>query len=84
MTWTAKARDLRHDPRCILHTVVTARDGGESEFKLYGRATPVDHRVREACESGWWVDRPEDLADVLAVTIHEATLIDWNLDTSRG
>jgi hypothetical protein len=33
-----KAADLRRDPRVLVHSVVTDRDGGAGEYKLRGRA----------------------------------------------
>jgi hypothetical protein len=39
MLWQSKkATDLRRDPRILVHSVVTSRDGGEGEFKIRGTA----------------------------------------------
>ena len=39
MLWqSTKAADLLRDPRILVHSVVTSRDGGEGEFKLRGTA----------------------------------------------
>src|SRR5262249_14200402 len=39
MMWqSAKATDLLRDPRILVHSVITNRDGGEGEFKLRGTA----------------------------------------------
>jgi hypothetical protein len=39
MLWgSVKARDLLRDPRTVVHSVVTGRDGSEGEFKVRGRA----------------------------------------------
>jgi len=39
MLWRSrKAADLLRDPRILVHSVITSRDGGEGEFKLRGRA----------------------------------------------
>jgi Pyridoxamine 5'-phosphate oxidase len=49
MWQSQKMRDLLRDPRCVLHSVTTSKDGDEGDFKLYGRATPRDepeHRGR--------------------------------------
>jgi hypothetical protein len=35
-----KAKDLLRDPRVLVHSVVTGRDGGDGEFKLRGTARP--------------------------------------------
>jgi hypothetical protein len=42
MMWQSpKALDLLRDPRCVLHSCTSSRDGTEGDFKLYGRATDV-------------------------------------------
>jgi pyridoxamine 5'-phosphate oxidase-like protein len=39
MLWQSrKAADLLRDPRVLVHSVVTSRDGGEGEFKIRGTA----------------------------------------------
>ena len=39
MMWRSmKALDLLRDPRCVVHSVVSDKDGTEGEFKVYGRA----------------------------------------------
>lgn len=48
MRGTAKARALRRDPRCILHSTIGGPDSGEADVKLSGRAEPSDARA------GWW------------------------------
>jgi Pyridoxamine 5'-phosphate oxidase len=45
MLWgSAKAADLQRDPRILVHSVITSRDGGEGEFKIRGRAL-AEHDV---------------------------------------
>ena len=42
MMWrSVKALDLLRDPRCVVHSTVSQRDGAEGEFKVYGRAAEV-------------------------------------------
>lgn len=42
MMWQSrKALDLLRDPRCVVHSVVSDRNGSEGEFKVYGRAVDV-------------------------------------------
>jgi hypothetical protein len=42
MMWRSpKALDLLHDPRLVVHSVVSSRMGDEGDFKLYGRAVDV-------------------------------------------
>ena len=39
MLWgSTKAADLLRDPRILVHSIVTSRDGGDGEFKLRGVA----------------------------------------------
>jgi hypothetical protein len=43
MMWRSpKALDLLRDPRCVVHSVVSRRDGNEGDFKLYAQALPVE------------------------------------------
>jgi Pyridoxamine 5'-phosphate oxidase len=49
MMWRSpKALDLLRDPRCVIHSVVSDREGGEGDFKLYGRACQVDDPERRS------------------------------------
>ena len=42
MMWrSVKALDLLRDPRCVVHSTVSDREGTEGEFKVYGRAVEV-------------------------------------------
>jgi hypothetical protein len=53
MLWQSrKAADLLRDPRILVHSVITGRDGGEGEFKVRGvasaeRALVVQRRYAE-------------------------------------
>jgi hypothetical protein len=38
MPTSTKARDLERDPRVLVHSVITSRDGGEGEYKIRGTA----------------------------------------------
>lgn len=64
MLWgSRKARDLTRDPRILVHSVVTGRDGSEGEFKLRGTARAqgdleVQRRYADSiAEAAGW--RPE-------------------------
>jgi hypothetical protein len=47
MMWRSpKALDLLRDPRLVVHSVVSDRLGSEGDFKLYGRAIPVEESDR--------------------------------------
>src|SRR5438034_11259899 len=55
-----KATDLSRDPRILVHSIVTRRDGSEGEFKVRGRAVSepdatVQSRVAREVEEelGW-------------------------------
>ena len=49
MMWQSpKALDLERDPRLVVHSVVSNRDGKEGDFKLYGTAVPVPDSERRA------------------------------------
>jgi hypothetical protein len=49
MMWQSpKALDLLRDPRLVVHSVVSNRDGKEGDFKLYGRAVDVQDPERRA------------------------------------
>ena|SRR2546423_5870651 len=49
MMWQSrKASDLLRDPRIVVHSAVTNREGTEGDFKLYGRVRDVtDPGVRD-------------------------------------
>jgi hypothetical protein len=78
MSWSRKTTDLLRDPRCVLHSAITAPDAGDPEIKLYGRAVEATPEIREGCSSGWWQTR-HDAAVVFVLAIELATSIEWNL-----
>jgi hypothetical protein len=61
MMWqSTKARDLFRDPRILVHSVVTSRDGAAGEFKIRGAAHADDDPARQrryadavAADLGW-------------------------------
>jgi len=61
MLWgSRKAADLLREPRILIHSIVTSRDGGDGEFKLRGTAhavaDPAVQRRYAACVAaslGW-------------------------------
>jgi hypothetical protein len=82
MTRSPKARDLREDQRCVLHSAVSGPDSGEGELKLYGQAIVASERIRGGCAGAWWIGRPPEVASVFSLDIEEATFIEWA--TGRG
>lgn len=81
IAWSAKARDLLRDPRCVVHSAITGPDAGEPELKLHGRAEEVtDPAVRDAGGHGWWVGRKPGAARVFELRIERAVLIEWDLE----
>jgi general stress protein 26 len=70
MMWQSrKAADLLRDPRVLVHSVITNRDGGEGEFKLRGTAqaeTDQPTQERYATEVGQqlgWHPQPRPAPD---------------------
>jgi hypothetical protein len=70
---SAKARELRRDPRFALHATTAV---GDPDVKLRGHVTPSTLHV------GWWSDRPDE-ADVYALALDEAVAIEWDLPNER-
>lgn len=77
MRRSAKARALRRDPRCVLHSTLGGPDTGEPDVKLNGRVEP------STGQAGWWAGRPAEEVDVYAFQVEEAVAIEWNLPASR-
>jgi hypothetical protein len=84
MLWgSRKAADLLRDPRILVHSTVTSRDGGEGEFKIRGTARAEnDHGVQllyaraVATSLGW---RPEPgRFHLFAVSIQYVTFIRYD------
>lgn len=84
MLWgSRKAADLLRDPRVLVHSVITSRDGGEGEFKIRGmaRAEPgqdVQRRYASAvsAELGW--DPEPGRFHLFAVGIEQVTFIRYD------
>lgn len=67
MPASMKSQDLARDPRCLVHSVVTDKDGSEGEAKLYGVARRVDNHdeIERYCVAleetiGWRPHGPDD------------------------
>jgi len=88
MMWqSTKARDLLRDPRILVHSVITSRDGAEGEFKVRGNALlegepAVQLRYAEAVAKslGW---RPDsERSHLFAVDVSKVSYISY--DTATG
>ena len=80
MAWSAKAGDLRRDPRYVLHSAVTGPDNGEGELKLYGTAAEASQDLRAAAAGAWWLARAPDKAAVFTLHIRQAMFISWDIE----
>ena len=88
MMWqSTKARDLLRDPRILVHSVITSRDGAEGEFKIRGTARAendpaVQRRYADAVAASLgWNPQPGRF-HLFAVDIGQATFISY--DTATG
>jgi len=87
MLWqSAKARDLLRDPRVLVHSIVTSRDGDLGEFKVRGTARAeedpaVQHRYAGAVASSLdWSPQPGRF-HLFAVSIGQVTFIRYDTPT---
>lgn len=81
MMWgSTKAADIARDPRILVHSVITGRDGAEGEYKVRGTARAqedpvVQRRYADAVAKslGW---RPETgRFHLFTVDLHDVTFI---------
>ncbi len=88
MGWqTRKALDLQRDPRILVHSIVTGREGTGGEYKLRGATIAVaDPEVHEsyaetvASQLGW---QPEPgRFHLYRVDVQEVTFIRWDSATN--
>jgi hypothetical protein len=79
MAWSAKAADLRRDPRYVLHSTVTGPDSGDGELKLHGCAVTADPAVCGEAAGAWWSNQPAGTAIVLGLRIGQALFVEWDL-----
>jgi hypothetical protein len=77
MMWRSqKALDLQRDPRIVVHSVTSNKEGTDGDIKIYGRAEETHNAaIREACKdatearSDW---RPPDRAHFFLVEVKRA------------
>jgi Pyridoxamine 5'-phosphate oxidase len=84
MLWQSrKAADLMRDPRILVHSVVTSRDGRAGEFKIRGTARDehdpaVQRRYAGEVAAGLgWAPEPGRF-HLFAVSIEEVTFISYD------
>jgi hypothetical protein len=82
MMWQSrKALDLLRDPRVVVHSVVTNKDGSEGDFKLYGRVLDVpDPQRRRAYGNATFARiawRPDGPFHLFAVDVEQAGFISF-------
>ncbi|HEV8573735.1 MAG TPA: pyridoxamine 5'-phosphate oxidase family protein [Dehalococcoidia bacterium] len=82
MHQSRKALDLLRDPRCVLHTIITDKEGTEGEIKLRARAFDVtDRGLRERHaqdtfdRTGW---RPEEPFHLFSLDIEDAAFVQYH------
>jgi Pyridoxamine 5'-phosphate oxidase len=80
MAWSAKAGDLRRDPRYVLHSAVTGPDSGEGELKLYGTAAKAGQDLRAAATGAWWLAWAPEKAAVFTLHIGQAVFVSWDIE----
>jgi hypothetical protein len=80
MTWSQKAADLLHDPRYVLHSIVTGPDSGEGELKLHGSATQAGQGLRAAATQAWWHGCSPEQAVVFTLRIATAVFVEWDIE----
>jgi Pyridoxamine 5'-phosphate oxidase len=80
---SAKAADLLRDPRVLVHSIVTGRDGAEGEFKVRGTARAehdpgIQRRYSQAvtADLGW--SPTPGLFHLFAVGIDDVTFIRYD------
>jgi hypothetical protein len=71
---STKERDVRRDPRVLLHAPVLSADDPADELKLRGRAVRIDDQ-RLRSEAALWQPPPE--FDSYAVDLEDVALVEW-------
>jgi hypothetical protein len=90
MMWRSpKALDLLRDPRLVVHSVVSRREGDEGDFKLYARAVQVDDpavrsRYRETIKDriGWEPEEPN--YHLFAIDVESAGFVTFAAEDRYG
>lgn len=89
MMWQSmKANDLLRDPRILVHSVITNRDGTEGEFKIRGTAgAETDPGIQrryadEVANNLGWTPQPGHF-HLFAIDIDEVTFIRYDPETGN-
>lgn len=86
MWQSKKCLDLLRDPRCVVHSTTSDKNGEQGDVKLYGRGLPIDPAREEAYwqhifdKLGW---RPDGPAHVFTVDIESAGYTVFSEGTMR-
>ncbi|HEY3883126.1 MAG TPA: pyridoxamine 5'-phosphate oxidase family protein [Trebonia sp.] len=84
MLWqSTKARDLLRDPRILVHSVITGRDGAEGEFKIRGTVRTeedpsVHRRYADAVSANLGWNPTPGRFHLFAVDIDQVTYIQYD------
>jgi hypothetical protein len=88
MMWqSTKARDLMRDPRVLVHSIITNREGAEGEFKIRGSvwleasADVLQRYSDEVTQALGWTPSPER-SHLFGVNIEDVTYMSY--DTATG
>lgn len=72
---STKERDVRRDPRILLHSPMLNADDPNDEFKLRGRAVAIEDPELLAAAASW---TPPPELDAFAVDIESASFLAWS------
>jgi pyridoxamine 5'-phosphate oxidase-like protein len=79
---STKAKDLMRDPRVVVHSIVTSKEGADGEYKARGRArleigTVLNERIAEAISQqlGW--SPVAGKFHLFRVALEDITFIRW-------
>jgi hypothetical protein len=89
MPGSTKSRDLARDPRCLVHSTVSDKDGSDGEVKLYGQARRVSDRaeIERYCvaieEAIGWRPKGDDDLDLWLVYLARGAYVRFDGETQR-
>jgi Pyridoxamine 5'-phosphate oxidase len=88
MAQSLKALDLLRDPRILVHTPITRKEGDEGEVKLRGRAVPIEdaalrRATSDAIAAVWDGWRPAEDSHYFEVRLGSAAFESYADDDRR-